>query len=202
MDHDERTRRSFLTTSGSAMGGAWLLRFAPLIAATQACASDAQRAGVGFTTLSYREGEDFDAFAARIVPTDDTPGAREAGAVHFADRALETFLSELLPVVRRGLSDMNARAADTFGGAGAFAALAEELQDQVIAAVEREDPNFFFFARALVMMSLMAEPEYGGNHDRVGWQIIGFEDSFAHRPPFGFYDRDEHGENGNQGADR
>ena len=79
MDHDERTRREFLTTSGSAMGGAWLLRFAPLIAATQACASDAMQSGLPFMTFTEREGADFDAFGARIVPTDDTPGAREAG---------------------------------------------------------------------------------------------------------------------------
>ena len=184
------------------MGAAWLLRFAPLIAATQACASDAMRSGLPFTTLSEREGADFDAFAARIVPTDDTPGAREAGAVQFADRALETFLSEVLPIVREGLSDMNARVAETFGGIGAFADLAGDQQDLVITAVEQEDPNFFFFARALVMMSLMAEPEYGGNHDRVGWQIIGFEDSFAYLPPFGFYDRDEHARGREEGADR
>ena len=202
MDQNQRTRREFLTTSGSAMGGAWLLRFAPLIAATQACASDAMRSGLPFTTFSEREGAGFDAFAARLVPTDDTPGAREAGAVQFADRALETFLSELLPIVRAGLSGMNARAAETFGGIGAFADLAEDQQDQVITAVELEDPNFFFFARAMVMMSLMAEPQYGGNQDRVGWQIIGFEDSFAYLPPFGFYDRDEHGDGGDPGADQ
>ena len=97
---------------------------------------------------------------------------------------------------------MNARAAETFGGIGAFADLAEDQQDQVITAVELEDPNFFFFARAMVMMSLMAEPQYGGNQDRVGWQIIGFEDSFAYLPPFGFYDRNEHGDGGDPGADQ
>jgi len=194
MDHDERTRREFLTTSGSAMGGAWLLRFAPLIAVTQACASDAMRSGLPFTTLSEREGADFDAFAARIVPTDDTPGAREAGAVHFADRALQTFLDELLPIVRDGLSSMNRRVADTFGGIGAFADLSEDQQDEIITAVEQEDPIFFSFARILVIMSLMAEPEYAGNVDRVGWQLIGRGNEAVFQPPFGFYDRDEHGE--------
>ena len=202
MDHDERTRREFLTTSGSAVGGAWLLRFAPLIAVTQACASDAMRSGLPFTTLSEREGADFDAFAARIVPTDDTPGAREAGAVHFADRALQTFLDELLPIVRDGLSSMNRRVADTFGGIGAFADLSEDQQDEIITAVEQEDPIFFSFARILVIMSLMAEPEYAGNVDRVGWQLIGRGNEAVFQPPFGFYERDEHGEPPAGGADQ
>jgi hypothetical protein len=174
------------------MGGVWLLRFAPLIAATQACASDAVRFGRTFTTLSEREGADFDAFAARIVPTDDTPGAHEAGAIHFADLALETFLDELLPIVRDGLSAMNQRIADTFEGIGTFVELFEGQQDKIITAVEQEEANFFFFARVLVLMSLMAEPEYAGNVDRVGWQLIGRGNDAVFQPPFGFYDRDEH----------
>jgi len=160
------------------------------------------RSGLPFTTLSAREGADFDAFAARIVPTDDTPGAREAGAVHFADRALQTFLDELLPVVRDGLSNMNRRVADAFGGSGAFADLSEYQQDEIITGVEQEDPNFFFFARVLVVVSLMAEPEYAGNVDRVGLQLIGRRNEAVFQPPFGFYDRDEHGESPAVGADQ
>jgi hypothetical protein len=33
-------------------------------------------------------------------------------------------------------------------------------------------------------------PAYGGNRDRVGWKLIGFEDTHAFYPPFGHYDRD------------
>ena len=29
---------------------------------------------------------------------------------------------------------------------------------------------------------------YGGNRDRVGWKLIGFEDRMAYQPPFGYYD--------------
>ena len=79
MDQNQRTRREFLTTSGSAMGGAWLLRFAPLIAATQACASDAMRSGLPFTTFSEREGADFDAFAARLASPGSVVRRHEAG---------------------------------------------------------------------------------------------------------------------------
>jgi len=187
------TRRDFMSTSGSMLSGAWLMRFAPLIAATQACASDAREEGLPFTVFSAREAADFEAFSARIVPSDETPGAREAGAVYFADRALGDFLSDLLPAVRGGLASMNHRVATTFDGASAFADLSEDRQDQVVGAIEQEDPGFFFFAKTLVMLGLVTNPEYGGNRSKVGWQILGYEDTYAYAPPFGYYDRNEHG---------
>jgi len=193
MRRDPTTRRDFLSLSGSSLGGAWLLGLAPLVAAAQACAADARRGGLPFTTFTDREGADFDALAARIVPTDDTPGAREAAVVHFADQALQTFMSELLPIVRAGLVRLSDRATDGSDGAPSFADLDQARQDELIALIEREDTEFFFFARMLVMIGLVTNPEHGGNQDGVGWELIGFEDRFAYQPPFGYYDRDEHG---------
>lgn len=186
------TRREFLARSTSAVSGAWLMGLAPLIAATQACASDAMRRGLPLNVFTEREGFDFDALAARILPTDDTPGARDAGSVYFADRALETFAADLLPIVRGGLASMNERVAATFDGEEAFADLTEDRQDEIVGAIEQEDPGFFFFARTLVMMGVVSNPSYGGNQNEVGWQLIGFEDAFQYQPPFGYYDRDEH----------
>jgi len=192
MELEKQTRREFLATSGSAATGAWLLRALPFLAATQACATDAADSQAAFLTFTAREAADFDAFAARIVPTDDTPGAREAGVVRFADQALDGFFSELLPVVRGGLEGMSGRVTDSFPGAGAFADLPETQQDEIITAVEREDPGFFFFGRTLVMVGMVANAKYGGNQS-VGWDLIGFESDFAYQPPFGYYDRNEHG---------
>ena len=195
------TRREFLSTSGSALGGAWITRLAPLLVWTQGCAADAMRDGLGFTIFTEREGADFDAFAARIIPTDDTPGAREAGSVYFADQALGTVLADLLPIVREGLSAMGERVRERFPDAGAFADLPEARQDEIITAVEAEDPGFFFFARTLVVLGLVCNPEYGGNQDKAGWSILGFEDTYLYQPPFGFYDRNEHGDAQAAGAD-
>ena len=188
------TRREFIAHSGSAMSGLWLMRFAPLVAAAQACASDAVETGAHtFTTLTPREAADFEAFSARIVPSDETPGAREAGAVYFADVVLGDFMAYLLPIVRPGLEALSGRVAESFPETEFFAELAEGQQDEVIAAIETEDPGFFFFAKTLVLMSLAADPRYGGNRDHVGWRLIGFEDRYAYQPPFGYYDRNEHG---------
>lgn len=186
------TRRDFLSASGSVFGGAWLARLGPVVASLQACAADAMRDDLPFTTFTEREGADFDAFAARIVPTDETPGAREAGSVHFADRALAGVLADLLPMVRGGLASLSERAVAS-GAAETFAELPPERQDGIIGAVEEEDPGFFFFARTLVVLGLVSNPEYGGNRDGVGWAVLGFEDTYHYEPPFGYYDRDEHG---------
>ena len=191
-DPTHPTRRDFVATSSSALGGAWLLGLGPLIAMTQACARDALRDGAGFVVFTPREAADFEALSARILPTDDTPGAREAGSVYFADRALDTFAADLLPIVRGGLGSLDERVGATFADAGAFADLDETRQDQIVGTTEQEDPGFFFFARALVMMGVVSNPEYGGNRAGVGWGLLGFEPTFQYQPPFGFYDRDEH----------
>ena len=37
---------------------------------------------------------------------------------------------------------------------------------------------------------MLANPEYGGNSDKIGWKLIGFDDRFSWGAPFGWYDRD------------
>ena len=61
----------------------------PLVLATQACARDAAEEGAPFVTFTEREGADFEAFSSRIIPSDDTAGAREANVVYFVDQALQ-----------------------------------------------------------------------------------------------------------------
>ena len=46
-----------------------------------------------FDFFTPEEAVEVEAIAARIIPTDDTPGAREAGVIYFIDRSLVTFAS-------------------------------------------------------------------------------------------------------------
>ena len=57
-----------------------------LLAAQQAKA--AQNSARSFVNLSREEAAEFEAIAARILPTDETPGAREAGVIYFMDNVL------------------------------------------------------------------------------------------------------------------
>ena len=61
-------------------------------AATHAHGAAAARAVRSCRFSAPREAADVEAVAAQIIPTDDSPGAREAGVVYFIDRALATFL--------------------------------------------------------------------------------------------------------------
>lgn len=138
--------------------------------------------------LSEAEAADVEAVASQIIPTDDTPGAREAGVVYFIDRALATFLSQLASDYRAVLgefqNDFRARHPD----AASFASLASERQVEYLKTVDQTP--FFATTRLLTLLGMFSLPEYGGNRDGVGWKLIGFEDRHYFRPPFGYYDRD------------
>jgi hypothetical protein len=55
---------------------------------------------------------------------------------------------------------------------------------------EVETTAFFATVRRLTLLGLVAMPKYGGNHDKAGWKLLGFEDRHVWQPPFGYYDKD------------
>ncbi len=61
--------------------------------------------------------------AAQIIPTDDTPGAREARVVNFIDRALTTFEKGRQADYRTGLDELAAQTKQLFPAAARFSAL-------------------------------------------------------------------------------
>jgi gluconate 2-dehydrogenase gamma chain len=139
--------------------------------------------------LTAAEAVEIEAVTARIIPTDDTPGAKEAGAYWFIDYALDGFAKDAAPMVRDGLRDL-ARATTRAHGRGAkFSALTGEQQDALLRGIERSD--FFGFTRFATVAGYLALPKYGGNKDYVGWQVVGQEHVWEFKPPFGWYDRPE-----------
>jgi gluconate 2-dehydrogenase gamma chain len=134
------------------------------------------------------DAADVEAVAAQIVPSDDTPGAREAGVVYFIDRALATFYAQLAGDYRAQLAAFQSACRARHPDAVSFASLTSEQQ---IAYLRRVDETpFFNMTRLLTLLGMFSLPAYGGNRDGVGWTLIGFEDAHVFRPPFGYYDRD------------
>lgn len=156
-----------------------------LIAAEQAIA--AQQEQRAFTVLAMDEAAEFAAIAARILPTDATPGATEAGAIYFIDKVLGSSRSELLEPMRAGLQALQASAQDAYGTA-VFNALDAAEQDSLLRAIEKTP--FFTTLRLLTLAGTFALPEYGGNREHIGWDLIGFDHRHAWQPPFGYYDAD------------
>lgn len=184
------SRRTFLRVAGGALGGAWLTLDLAKVAHAAHDAQVAQESSGTPTTsfLSQAELADVDAITAQIIPTDDTPGAREAGVALFIDRALATFFGRMAPDFRSQLAAFRLRCQAQYPDAGSFAALTHEQQIEFLKQVDRTP--FFERVRLLTLVGMFAMPKYGGNRDGVGWKLIGFQDQHIFEPPFGYYDRD------------
>jgi len=187
-----KSRRAFLVDSVSGVTGlstAWLLsNYSGILEAEEF----AQQAASKWTTtprlafFNDAQAADIEAMAAQIIPTDDTPGAREARVIFFIDRALVTFERDARPVYIQGVQDLQAKTKELFPSASKFSALTSPQQIQVLTAIEKSP--FFNAVRNHTVIGFFASPIHGGNHNKVGWKLIAYDDSLDFKPPFGYYD--------------
>jgi len=180
------SRRAFLARSGAALSGGLLALNLPTLFAIADDAHQAYLNGDAFKTLSDDEAKEIEAFVEQIIPTDDTPGAREAGVIYFIDRVLGAERSDLLPAIREGMTNLTERARRAHGSGTLFSNLA--AGDQIALMKQIEETEFFASLRFLTMAGMFTHPSYGGNRDRIGWKLIGFDDRHFWQPPFGYYD--------------
>ena len=176
------SRRGFLKAAGAA-------GFATLWPAVLAVAQEAaavRDAGGPFETLAPDDAADLAAIAAQIFPTDDTPGANEAGVVYFMDAALRTFMAGAKEGVAAGLRALNQKAAGVQPGAR-FAGLPAAGQARLLKAEEASP--FFGTVHFMTVAGMFALPVYGGNKAYAGWKVLGFDHRHAWLPPFGHYDK-------------
>jgi gluconate 2-dehydrogenase gamma chain len=196
---DLHHRRMFLRAAMAA-GAAWAAADLSQVEEALAWAEQSVRGGhaaantsgaSGFTVLTKAQADVVEAMTARILPAvDGRPGAREAGAIHFIDRALATFNSAQKPLYVEGVADLDRRAAAVAGaaaGAGAsFAALTADQQDGLLRAIEQTP--FFQTVRFDTLVGTFALPSWGGNRDFAGWRLLGVEHQPFFQAPFGYYD--------------
>ena len=187
MIQQQISRRAFLRSAGDAARGSCIVLSLPMILASCERAQQARFSSADFTTLSGEEALEFEAIAARIIPTDETPGATEAGVIYFIDNVLGDQREREHVVLRQGLIELHASIAATFN-ASYFYQLEPAQQDQLL--TEIEDSDFFRTIRYLTVAGMFSLPEYGGNRENLGYQLIGFEDRHVWQAPYGFYDAD------------
>jgi len=111
--------------------------------------------------FSTAEAERVAALASVIIPSDEGPGAQEAGVVYFIDALLTGAGPEERAVYKAGL---------------------------LATGPAREGEPFFEMVRTHTVMGFLSDPKYGGNAGEAGWKVIGFENRMGFTPPFGFYD--------------
>jgi gluconate 2-dehydrogenase gamma chain len=138
--------------------------------------------------FTEEDAADVESITALILPTDETPGAREAGVIHFIDRALATFDREKQAIYRAGLAEVRQHIQRLAPGLLRVAQLSPEQQAELMEAIVPSE--FFGVIRTHTLMGFFGNPSYGGNRGEVGWKLIQFEDQFTFRPPFGHYDAD------------
>jgi len=199
------SRRHFLARGVRGLSAAWVATHWPavLAAAKHAHTSTLSDSPPKFEFFTQEEAKEIDAITARIIPTDDTPGAREAGVVYFIDRGLKTFATDDQKTYREGLPELQARVTELFPGVSRFSALTAEQQDEVLHSFDEQTTpsrrpfrarpgaqNFFDTLQQHTIAGFLIDPDYGGNHDGAGWKVIGRERAHMFQPPFGYYDKD------------
>jgi gluconate 2-dehydrogenase gamma chain len=212
----ETTRRTFLSQGASAIGLVLVSSLTPeLMAQAHQHVKEIARDGNPhtFRFLTPQEAADLDAFAAQIVPSDETPGAREAGAVYFADYVMSSINPEQQADFRKALALLRIAAAQQQRGAASFAAL--PVEEQIVVMKRMEKPpegnavaamnsvaaeagsgttsgttgvEAFGALRFMVLAGTFCDPSLGGNQFQIGWKLLGFNDQSYWAPPFGYYD--------------
>jgi hypothetical protein len=188
MKNKVRSRRSFLSDSVTGLNAAWVAANYPGILAAQEYARQARVAGQQprLAVFTDAQAAEIEAMASQIIPTDETPGARESRCIYFIDRALSTFARNSQPAYVQGLRDLQAKTLQLYPDAGKFSALSSEQQIKTLTEIEKTP--FFNMVRMHTIIGFLARSEHGGNYDKIGWKLIGYDDSLNHKPPFGYYD--------------
>ncbi|MEP7010931.1 MAG: gluconate 2-dehydrogenase subunit 3 family protein [Acidobacteriota bacterium] len=116
------------------------------------------------------------AAVARILPSDDGPGARETGVAEYIVGALaERMNRHNIPLFERGLDFLEVLAQGR--ASREFCSCSPSQQDEILREAQ-EFPNNDarrFFAQ-LVLLSLegfLCDPQHGGNQGHLGWRYLG-----------------------------
>ena len=131
--------------------------------------------------LTAYEADMLEAICARIIPTDaNGPGAREARAAHYIDRALGGALSGSKAAYSAGLAAFDAYCRSS--RRAPFTELSARDQDSALIDVETgaatgfvgSSAVFFAMVRSHTLQGTFGDPYYGGNFNFIGWDMIGY----------------------------
>ena len=176
------SRRDLFRTAGA--GAAVAVTGAPLApdaAAQTSQASAAAQPLEALETLTAAEADILEAICARLIPSDESgPGAAEARAAHYIDRALTGPLRAFRDAYAAGLAAIDVYAQAKKGAV--FIRLAPADQDAVLTDLESNaatgfTPNaatFFNLVRTHTIQGTFCDPYYGGNANFVGWDMVGY----------------------------
>jgi gluconate 2-dehydrogenase gamma chain len=143
-------------------------------------------------TFSGLEFATVTAACERILPRDEDPGAKDANVPAYIDRMLQTpELTQMRADFLQGLAALERRSRSMFQKG--FAQAAPEQQDDLLTLFKDSGPgtgeaHFYELLVVLTLEGFLGDPSYGGNKDRVGWRLVGFDTvgTVAMAPPEGY----------------
>lgn len=147
-------------------------------------AANASRAREAYETLTAAEADMLEAVVARLIPTDaNGPGATEARAAHYIDRALGGALASSRQAYAAGFAAFDRYCRATRGAP--FVQLSASDQDAVLLDVESgaatgaagfatSSAQFFAMVLNHTRQGTFGDPYYGGNANYVGWDLLGY----------------------------
>ncbi|MBI3494337.1 MAG: gluconate 2-dehydrogenase subunit 3 family protein [Acidobacteria bacterium] len=131
--------------------------------------------------LTAAESDLLEAIVARLIPSDALgPGAAEARAAHYIDRALGGALASSRSAYAAGLAALDRYSRSSRGAP--FSQLSPTDQDSLLIDVETSAATgftggsaaFFNMVRTHTWQGTFGDPYYGGNANFVGWDLIGY----------------------------
>jgi gluconate 2-dehydrogenase gamma chain len=206
MRPDQSDRRSFLLQMSGTAAAAWVSAQWPavLAAAQHAHAVASSKLPAKFEVLTAEQARQVEAIASQIIPTDDLPGAREAGVVYFIDRALMTFAADTRPTYQKGIAALNQLSSAKYPARKTFADATVEEQQIILTefiasgdyrgrrpeVVYEVSGDFFQTIRMHTIFGFLADPSAGGNRNYAGWKVVGRDPAASFSAPYGYYDKD------------
>lgn len=110
---------------------------------------------------------------SHIVPSDDTPGAKETGCLYYLDLQLNGALSRFAPAYRTGLAAFQKQHPDF---------LQTKPDDQLKTLEALKSNRFFDMLVDHTMQAFYGSPVHGGNKDAASWKMLGIEKYMGEGP--------------------
>lgn len=177
-----------------------------------------EQSETNYLFFNREEAQFIEAAIARLIPTDENPGATEAGVSNYLDKQLggawgageRLYLSGPWAPTRPGLgyqlpltpgelfhTSIKAINAELSKSGQTFWGMSPDRQDEYLHNLEAGSidlngvPSEIFFSQlwGMTVEGFFSDPVYGGNKGMVGWKLIGFPGAYA-----SYYDLiDQHG---------
>src|SRR5438034_1458526 len=149
---DDTVSRRTLLRSSLALG----LLGAEQLEALQHAHRAAQSGAARLEYLDPRTAAEIEAIASAIIPSNEKPGAKEAGVIFFIDRALATFDRDKRELYRTGLAQAQEKRTSIFPGTASIAALTNDQLIALLTSIEKTE--FFETIRTDTVIGFLAAP--------------------------------------------